>query len=217
MLPKYLFNGIVSLVFLLPGLIWYRQTGDLSIYLSNDIPDGQFLYVLSKLIGMYAFLCINWLLIVSLLEKTNLNQYFWLSLPHKILGVVAVALTITHFLLFLFAVYLRQGYFAWDLFLPDFHDYFHTNLSLGLFGLWLLLVVLFSGVFRAIFSKTAFRFLHSIYWIVIVLAYLHSFSIGTEVQSKWGVIFFGSLGVVTLALLMNLLISQQNSRRVILK
>lgn len=217
MLLKYFINFIVLTVFLLPIIIWYRQTGDLLIYLSSDTPDGQFLYVLSKLIGMYALLCIILQLIVSLLEKSNMSQFYLPTLPHRTLGIIVVVLAVVHLLLFFFAVSLRQGFFAWNLFLPDFHDYYHIYLSLGLIGLWVLLAVLFSGLLRAIFSKSNFCFLHNTYWIAIALICIHSFSIGTEVQSKSGVIFFGTLGVVAFALLMNLLVIQKKLKLVILE
>ena len=51
---KILNRLFVILLLTMPGIIWYRQTGDIGFYFSEGVPDGQLLYVLSKLAGLYA-------------------------------------------------------------------------------------------------------------------------------------------------------------------
>lgn len=209
---KRLILPSLLIIFLLPALIWYRQTGDLSVYFSEQVPEGQFLYVLSKLAGMYALLCIAWQVIASLLNRLEIVQFHWMGLTHRMFGLFVVVLSLSHVLLFFSAVSLRQDAPAWGLLLPSFKDFYHTHLSLGLVGIWIMFLVMIAGIVRIRKISSRARKLHSAYWVSIVLVYLHALAVGTESQSKEGLVFYGVLGMVMLLLFAIWLLNQGRLR-----
>lgn len=199
-------------IFLLPGVIWYRQTGDLAIYFSEHVPEGQFIYVLSKLAGMYALLFIVWQVIASLATRCNLVRHRWQGSVHRWFGVLVVALSLTHFMLFTAALSIRQGYFAWGLFVPDFSDYYRTHLSLGLIGLWAMFAVLIAGVVHWRRNNVRARLIHRGYWVSITFIYFHALAVGTESQSRAGLALYGVLGTAALLFAISWLINQAGWR-----
>lgn len=199
-------------VFLIPGFIWYGQTGDLSVYFSESTPDGQFLYVLSKLVGMYALLCIAWQIIASLLTRLGMAQSYWQDVTHRLFGTFAVVLALVHLLLFFTAVSIRQDSLALGMFLPNFKDFYHTHLTFGLVGLWILFAVLVAGLIRFRKNSSRSRLLHKGYWVSITLIYFHALAVGTESQSKAGLAFYTILGILMLLLFVAWLISQSRIR-----
>ena len=186
----------------LPAMIWYQQTGDISLYFTDAVPAGQLPYVLSKLAGMYALLFIALQIIMSLVARLKLMKLRCLRMSHPILGTLVVLLGVAHALLFFTAVSLRQGDPAWGLLFPDFRDFYHTHLSLGLFGLWILIAVMISGVARHINRSHFAKMLHRGYWLSIVLVYIHALAIGTESQSRAGLALYSTLGGVVLMMLL---------------
>ncbi len=200
-LSTLLLCAIMLVVVSLPAMIWYQQTGDLSFYFTNAVPAGQLPYVLSKLSGMYALLFIALQIIMSLAARLKLMQPGCLRMSHPILGTLVVLLGVAHALLFFTAVSLREGDPAWGLLFPGFRDFYHTHLSMGLFGLWILIAVMISGVVRYLNRSTFAKILHRGYWLSIVLVYLHALAIGTESQSRAGLALYSTLGGVVLMML----------------
>ncbi len=199
-------NGWLLFVMLLvivtlPAIIWRQQTGDLGIYFSPSTPPGQLLYVLSKLAGMYALLLIALQIILSLAGRLKLIPLHRLRMSHPLLGSLVVLLGVAHALLFFTAVSVRQGDPAWGLLFPGFRDFYHTHLTLGVFGLWILIAVMISGVVRFINRSSAARMLHRGYWASIALVYLHALAVGTETQSRPGLVLYSTLGGVILMML----------------
>jgi hypothetical protein len=190
----------------LPAIIWHQQTGDISLYFTDAIPAGQLPYVLSKLAGMYALLFIALQIIMSLAARLKLMQLGCLHMSHPILGTLVVLLGVAHALLFFTAVSLREGDPVWGLLFPDFRDFYHTHLSMGLFGLWILIAVMISGVARHINRSHFAKMLHRGYWVSIVLVYIHALAIGTESQSRAGLALYSILGGVVLMMLVMWLI-----------
>ena len=198
------YQKIVLLLFLLamPGVIWYRQTGDLSFYFSQQVPDGQFLYVLSKLAGLYALVFIAWQIIATLSTRVITLPVVNRRSQHRWIGSLVIILAVAHLLLFFAAVSLRQDAPAMGLFLPSFKDYYHTRLAFGLFALWALFLVAIAGLARLRGGDKISRWLHKSYWVAISLVYLHALAVGTETQSIAGIVFYSLLGIVMLLLLM---------------
>jgi predicted ferric reductase len=214
---NYFLIALLALVCLAPGMIWYQQTGDLGVYLSpeyaSQVPSGQLVYVLSKLLGLYALSFIAWQLIATLSTRLGLGSLSWRGRTHRWFGTAVVSLAIAHMLLFVMAVSLRQGHLAWGLFLPDFRDFYHTHLTFGLLGLWTLLTVVGAGVVRHRKPRTPSRWLHKAYWVAIVLITLHSLAIGTESQSTAGLLFYGTLGGIVLVLFIAFLLNRFRQSR----
>jgi hypothetical protein len=189
-------------IMLAPALIWYRQAGDPGIYFSPAAPPGQLLYVLSKLAGMYALLLATLQLMLGFMNGLGLTTVSMLRRLHALIGAGVVLLAVAHAVLFFSAVSLRQGYPAWGLLVPDFRDFYHSHLSLGLFALVLLLAVMLTGIVRRGGRSRIARHLHRGYVAVISLGYLHALAIGSESQSLAGLLLFGvagAAGLLTLA------------------
>ena len=195
----------------LPAMIWQQQAGDLSFYFTDAVPAGQLPYVLSKLAGMYALLFIALQIIMSLAARLELMPLHRLRMSHPMMGALVVLLGVAHALLFFAAVSLRQGDPAWGLLFPDFRDFYHTHLSLGLFGLWILIAVMISGVARHINRSRFAKILHRGYWLSIVLVYIHALAIGTEAQSRAGMALYSILGSIVLMMLVVWLIRRNRS------
>lgn len=196
---------VLLLVVTLPAMIWHQQTGDLTLYFSQSTPPGQLLYVLSKLTGMYALLFIALQIIVTLESGLNPVSMQRMRLLHPLMGALVILLALAHALLFFTAVSVRQGDTAWGLLLPGFRDFYHTHLSLGVFGLWILIAVMMSGIARLFNASSAVRMLHRGYWASITLVYIHALAVGTESQSRAGLIFYSVLaGVILILLVMRL-------------
>ena len=198
-------------VITLPWMIWRQQTGDLGLYFTEAVPAGQLLYVLSKLAGMYALLFIALQIIVSLAGRLNLIPPHRLRFSHPLLGSLVVLLGVAHALLFFTAVSVRQSGPAWGLLFPGFRDYYHTHLTLGVFGLWILIAVMISGVVRCINRSSMARMLHRGYWVSIALVYIHAIAIGTESQSRAGLAFYSTLGGVVLMMLVMWIVRRNRS------
>lgn len=213
-LSSLLLHTLLLLVLTLPWMIWRQQTGELSLYFTGAVPAGQLLYVLSKLTGMYALLFIALQIIVSLAGRLKLILHYRTRFLHPLLGTLVVLLALAHALLFFTAVSVRQGDPAWGLLLPGFSDFYHTHLSLGVFGLWILIAVMMSGVVRIIKGSSTARMLHRGYWASITLVYIHALAIGTESQSRTGLAFYSTLGGVVVLMLMMWLI-RRNRREAV--
>ena len=135
-----------------------------------------------------------------------------MRLLHPLMGALVVLLALAHALLFFTAVSVRQGDTAWGLLLPGFRDFYHTHLSLGVFGLWILIAVMMSGIARLFNASYAARMLHRGYWASITRVYIHALAVGTESQSRAGLIFYSTLAGVILILLVTRLF--RRNRRV---
>ncbi len=196
---RFLVSGII----ILPLLLWLYQTGSPLIYLTDHAPAGQLPYVLSKLFALYALAFIHYQVIAVLLAK--LGNHFSRGV-HFAIGSMILFLSLSHFLLFVTAASLRQGGMAWSLFTFDFGDFYHTYLSVGLISLLLLAIVVLLGALRSRFRGPAFRVAHRLYFLVIGGVYLHSLSVGSEVQSVWGLLYFVTLSSIVLTLSMLVLI-----------
>jgi len=194
-LARFLASGML----LLPLLLWLYQTGSPLIYFTDDAPAGQLPYVLSKLFALYALAFIHFQIMAVLLAK--LGNRFPRSM-HFVLGVMILILSLSHFLLFVSAASLRQGGMAWSLFAFDFDDFYHTYLSVGLISLLTLVLVVFLGALQSRFRGPVFRIAHRLYFLVIGGVYLHSLSVGSEMQSFWGVLYFSTLGFIVVILTM---------------
>jgi len=181
-------------IFFTPGIIWYQDTGNILQYYENTVPDGQLLYVLSKLFGLYALTGIAWQMISILINRLGFASENEFRLNHAIFGGINFFLVILHTGLFYFAVTLRQGKSAWQLFIPNFNDYYHIYLSAGLIGAMILITLVITGILRWYKKSSIVRYLHNSYWLLAGLVYIHALSIGTEAQSTIGLIYYSLLG-----------------------
>jgi len=185
---------------LVPCTIWYQQNGNLSVYFSSTVPEGQLLYILSKLTGMLALFCIAWQMNMTVLDRLQLLSMKWPDSVHRVFGVLTLVLALTHVVLFFSAVSLRQNAPAWGLLVPDFGDFYHTHLTMGLIGLFMLIAVAVAGFLRVLQRNRWAKFVHRLYWLSLSLVYLHALAVGSESQSGAGLVLYITLGMMILLL-----------------
>jgi len=142
---------LLAVVFLLPGLAFLQTTGDIGIYFRYRIPDGHILYLGAKLCGLYAVIFLWLQLLQGLLQACGYRFLDRSDDPafHRNLGLVVVFLFSTHIALFVSAVSMRSGHFAYQLLLPLFFGaYYPSILSIGLIAAWPLLTAAAIGAMR---------------------------------------------------------------------
>lgn len=180
--------GIIIALMLLPLLVWINVEGNPWEYLFNQVPSGQAFYIFSKLLGLYAFFLV-WLHIIwVLLKKTALYSVMpsWKLHYHQIMGISLIAIIILHIAFFITAVSLRNGVFSLALLFPDFSDYYHGLLGLGVLALWLLPLIVYAGYRLKKNQKK--QGLHHTTFLFYVLIFVHSIGAGSETKS--GVLFW---------------------------
>lgn len=175
---------LLTLLFLIPGWVFFKTEGDLSVYFIYQVPAGQFLYLLSKLCGLYAFFCLGLQLLQGVLASCG---YDFLrsengSVSHRRLGGWVLVLLLLHSSLFVIAVSLRNGHFAYKLLLPNFFEsYYPSMVSWGLIAACLLLLTISAAIFFR--SRKRLRlWVHRLAWPAFFLAWYHSYSIGSETR-----------------------------------
>ncbi|MGR9116098.1 MAG: hypothetical protein ACU85E_10055 [Gammaproteobacteria bacterium] len=175
---------LLTFLFLIPGWVFFKTEGDLSVYFLYQVPKGQFLYLLSKLCGLYAFFCFGLQLLQGLLASCGYNflQSKNVSASHRHLGGWVLILLLLHISLFVVAVSLRNGHFAYKLLLPNFFEsYYPAMVSWGLIaGCLLLLTVSAAIFFRS--RRGLWLWGHRLAWPAFFLALYHSYSIGSETR-----------------------------------
>ncbi|AEG02513.1 hypothetical protein [Methylomonas methanica] len=171
---------LLALLFLVPGWVFLKTEGDLSVYFFYQVPDGQFLYLLSKLCGLFAFVFFGLQLLLGLLSSCGYQLVNKSS--HRKLGLWVLVLLISHGGLFVTAASLRNQHFAYKFLLPNFFEsYYPAMVSLGLLAACLVIV----GVLSAIFVRHndgVWIWMHRLAWPAFFLAWFHSYSIGSETR-----------------------------------
>ncbi len=188
----------VSLALLLttPVVLWYDGLSTLTAGLLDDAPPGQTFYVLSKLMGLLAITLAGIQLLVGY-TLSSITQRL-----HIVLGTGLLVCALSHWLCFSMAGYQRTESFPWHLLQPWTDGaYYHTGILFGALALWMLLVIVLSGVGslrRYVWAKA----LHRMGVGVFVFALVHAWMIGSEATGLWGKVFLMLLtGLVMLAML----------------
>lgn len=188
----------------IPLLAWWQSVGDLRVYIDYQTPPGQLLYVLSKLAGLYA-LFLGWLQILFVLLKHSVAGGLgrrWSLAFHRALGLTVLGCMTLHALLFITAASLRTGHVAFGLLAPNFSGFYAIAVTLGLFGLYGMIIVALAGLLRAAGYSRAIGW-HYAAIPVFVCAYLHSLLIGTETRASLLLALYTLMGVTLLAACMH--------------
>jgi len=175
-------DGLLIVLFVIPGMTWLWNVGDIASYFMYTNLDGQFVYVLSKLTGLYAMMFI-WLQLLLGLLKTQIKHLYGdvSSKVHSRLGISTLVLVILHVVLFVTAVSLRNDYFAWKLLVPEFSQgYYALMLTVGLGALIILLVSILSRGVLVNVNNSIKLWLHRLVFIAFYMILIHSYTIGTE-------------------------------------
>jgi len=175
---------LLTLLFLMPGWVFLKTEGDLSVYFFYHVPIGQFLYLLCKLCGLYAIVCFGLQLLQGLLASCGYSLLGTeiSTASHRRLGLWVLILMILHSGLFVTAVSLRNGHFAYQFLLPNFFEsYYPAMISFGLIAACLLLLTVLS-VIMGKSGKGRWFWGHRLAWPAFFLALFHSYSIGSETR-----------------------------------
>ena len=178
---------------LIPGITHILHTGDWVAYFRDNSLDGQFLYILSKLIGLYAIVLL-WLQLMSGLLRIRLFDG-WRPLIHRNLGLVTLSLVVLHVTLFVAGVSIRNGHFAYKLLLPNlFGHYFQKIVALGVIALWLLIIATVCAVIRNRLP-IVWKWGHRMMLVVFALGFMHSYLIGSEARSGGMLYLYYVMGI----------------------
>ena len=170
------------------ALFFFAANGGLSNGLRAQAPDGQFLYLLSKSVGLTALLMLWWQLFTALITSCGFSARARLPIfkpgktTHVVFGSMLALFIISHAGLFISAVSLRQDSLAMHLLVPDFSGYYHAALSLGVIAFFMILAAVIMAVTRK-YMQRLWLYGHQLVLLAFGLAALHAVLIGSEVGS----------------------------------
>ncbi|NTV24132.1 MAG: hypothetical protein HGA85_07245 [Nanoarchaeota archaeon] len=115
---------------------------------------------------------------------------------HSIIGLFALVFSIMHIIaVFKDAEGWAESLSIWQALFPDFSGTLEISISLGLIGLYMLIITILSG---ALFTWISKRLGHKV-WLMIhrgsfvfyLLIFFHALRIGTDFSNPYFVVFFG--------------------------
>ena len=183
-----------SIIIVLPILIWLENSAVL-----HDLRYGaafsQLLYALSKLTALYAIIALWLQLVITLNKTTSLKSFLPVRLyqSHRVLGWLAFGLTSLHITLFVTAVSIRKQTLTINLLGLDFSDYYHTGISIGAIAFWSMLIGVASIAASYYWLKSRVRnlvLLHRLVILAVILAFVHSYMIGTETRQGFYLYYY---------------------------
>lgn len=168
---------ILFVIFFVQGLTLLKTTGDVTVYFRYKVLDGQFLYIISKILGLYAFVFL-WLQVLQGLLGVQKN-----AMVHRNQGLLILSLFLAHAVLFICAASVRNKHFASGLLLPHFFGLYLPSIqSLGLIASWFMIL----GAGFAFLRKFVARFWkwgHRLFLPAFFLVFFHSYLIGSETRT----------------------------------
>lgn len=196
---SYVLGRIGWTLLLATPWVWWQSTTDVPGYIKYGAPDGQVWYVFSKLLGLYAAVFLWLQALCGLLKPTPYRFLLpnWARSRHALLGGLTVLVLAAHIGSFITAVSLRKDRVEWTLLLPDFRDFYHTSITVGLAAFFLMLIAVMAAKLRRRLPEV-WRWVHRLMLVVIALGLLHGFLIGTETRDGFYAVFYGGLAVTYL-------------------
>jgi predicted ferric reductase len=184
---------------LVPAVALHGTTGDLTVYFRYRVPPGQFLYVASKLCGLYALVALWLQALLGLLGPAALHIVGLQSSirPHRVLGSLAAVLVLAHVASFVGAASLREGAPAYNFLWPEFQGFYRSALALGAIGLFCIV----ASIAAMILSRRPHAlkvWLHRLGLVALALVLVHSYLVGSETRVGMMPVLY-VLMIVTLA------------------
>lgn len=185
---------VVWIIILTLPWAWWYSTTEVVGYAVYGAPSGQLWYVFSKLFGLYAAVLLWLQVLCGLLKPTPYAAWLplWARSRHAILGGLTALIIASHIGSFVTAVSLRKNTVEWPLLLPNFSDFYHASITVGLTAFFLLLVAITAALLRRRMSHV-WRWVHRLMLGVVALGLLHGFLIGTETRDGFYTAFYGAL------------------------
>ncbi|MBI5288368.1 MAG: ferric reductase-like transmembrane domain-containing protein [Chloroflexi bacterium] len=118
---------------------------------------------------------------------------------HRFASILALVFTTFHVFILLGDAYFH--YSIWQLLVPFLSPYRGWQTAAGVFGLYLLIIVVASFWIRRFIGYRAWRGLHFAAFALFGLATLHGVTAGTDTSAAWGRAVYLGAGGVTLALI----------------
>lgn len=190
---------VTGIALLIPLATWLHSLGDPIAYLRDTLPPGQGLYVISKVLGLYALVAMTLQLLLGIRmasggERAPSQRFN----DHRLLAVICLLLILSHAGLFVSAASVRTHHFARDYVIPTLsHGFYRAMVSIGIAAFALLLVATLGRAFR----RRAIRmsdWIHRLAMVAYVLVFVHSLAIGSE--SRMGIMpaLYAALAAVVL-------------------
>jgi predicted ferric reductase len=181
-----LLQVLLAAVLLLPGLVFLSNTGDLAYYFRRPVPAGQLAYVISRLCAVDA-LALIWLQILLGALRLELERSLGVRRIvrlHTTLGVVTLALVVSHVALFQGGATVRSGQFPTPNLVPNyFTPFYPSHLALGATALYLALLGGLAAALRTRpWMRRHWRKIHAVNYAVFGLGAWHGLAIGSETR-----------------------------------
>lgn len=178
-------GGLLALLFA-PLLTWWSTVGPVSDYFAYSVPDGQRLYLLSKLIGLYAVIGF-WLQasygLLGAVWRRRLGIEWGLGF-HRGLGLSVLAFAMAHAGLFIAASAARTNHFPVQFLLISFDlGFYRSMIAIGLIALLATALAVTAALARLRLGR-CFRYAHWLALPAFLLAVFHSWRIGSETRSS---------------------------------
>jgi len=199
-----------------PVAIWLESIGNPIAYFRVDAPDGQWLYVFSKLTGLagISVIGVQMALVVAGYFPQS-RRTAWKNRHHRLFGGFGVLLILLHMGLFVAAASVRSGHFAAGLLSFRWgNGYYDFMVSVGLLAVCLLVCGISIGIImykRKIQHRL--RKTHGLAFVVVSLLGLgHSMAIGSETNSIPVVLFYVLIGISTFVALVVVIRAVERTR-----
>ena len=128
-------------------------------------------------------------------------------LIHKYLSLALGVSLLTHIFSLLFDNFMNFN--LSDILIPFASNYKPLFLSLGIFGFYLLLIIIFSSLWFRLKYKRTWRGIHYTVYALFVFSLIHGLYTGSDSQTSWMQIIYISTGLIFLGLLIYRFIVRQ--------
>ena len=160
-------------------------------------------WYLTRAAGIVAYLLLFASVALGLVMTTDLFprrlERFRVFDLHRFIAILALALSVFHALIVLPDTYI--GFTLPELLVPFASPYRATWMALGVFALYLSIIVIASFYLRPLVPYAAWRALHYLTFVVFVLGVAHGAGAGTDTQSMWARDMYAVTGFVAFDLL----------------
>lgn len=166
----------------------------------NETPWGWYI---SRASGLMAYLLLWLVMFFGLAIRTpivkNIFPPAFSYETHTWLSVQALILVFFHSGALLWDKYLRLKFL--DLAVP-FHSPIYANeITLGILGLYLMIILILTSYFRKFFSQKIWRAVHFLNILLFIIVTIHAFLLGTDLHSGTPRIIFFTLNIFLILLI----------------
>jgi predicted ferric reductase len=197
---------LVSMLSLSFYLFWLNHGGHV---IRLQAPDGQGMYILSKLMGIICLVLLWWQVVTALLSRTGIVPPAFTAgkCSHIIIGTALTISILMHAGLFMSAVANRTGHLSLTNLVPALtNGYYDAARSLGVIALLLVVLAISMSTFGRRYVRL-WRVWHLLVVIAMVLVLMHAYAIGSEIQSlRFQPVFWGIVATFAVAVVIRIMV-----------